>query len=248
MHFAKNGTSCTLAIRFSLTPFIMNFIGKKAPHFQAPAVMNGHTILPKFSSQDYIGKQTTLLFFYPKDFTFVCPTELLTIQARLEAFTSRGVAVIGCSTDTEEVHQAWLRTPIAQGGIAGVTYPLVADASKVVATRYGVLGGEWTCDEEGKLDFEGDPVAYRGTFLIDKAGIVRHQSINDLPLGRSIDEWLRLIDAWQHVEAHGEVCPANWRKGKTAMTATPTGVAQYLATSFRQGDKGSSCCGGGGCK
>ena len=141
------------------------------------------------------------------------------------------MAVVGASCDTEETHLAWLMTDRNNGGIAGVTYPLVADPSKTVATNFGVLAGDWTYDEEGNLNFEGAPVAFRGTFFIDKEGIVRHETINDLPLGRNIDEMLRIVDAWQHVEKHGEVCPANWEEGKTAMNATREGVAEYLANN-----------------
>lgn len=209
----------------------MSLVGKKAPVFNAPAVINGEEIAEQFSLEQYIGKKEVMFFFYPKDFTFVCPTEIHAFQERLAAFEERGVAVVGASCDTEETHLAWLMTDKDNGGIAGVTYPLVADASKTVATNYGVLAGDWSYGEDGNLSFEGAPVAFRGTFFIDKEGIVRHETINDLPLGRNIDEMLRIVDAWQHVEKHGEVCPANWEEGKEAMNATREGVAEYLANN-----------------
>ena len=135
------------------------------------------------------------------------------------------------STDSEETHLAWLNTPKSKGGIAGVTYPLVADVSKTIAYNYGVLGGNWNYDESNQLIYTGIPIAYRGTFLIDKAGIIRYASIHDLPLGRSVKEILRVVDMWQHVLQFGEVCPANWHKGDMAMLATPSGVADYIKNS-----------------
>ncbi len=208
----------------------MSLVGKKAPNFEAPAVLKGYEIVDSFSLEQYIGKKEVLLFFYPKDFTFVCPTEILAFQSKLDEFEKRGVAVIGCSVDTAEVHLAWLTTPKNKGGIEGVTYPLVADGTKTIAHNYGVLAGDWAYNEEEQLVFEGGPgVAFRGTFFIDKEGIVRHENINDLPLGRNIDESLRIVDAWHHNQEHGEVCPANWEEGKDAMAATPDGVADYLA-------------------
>ena len=207
----------------------MSLVGKKAPSFNAPTVVDGNKIEESFSLDQFIGQKEVIFFFYPKDFTFVCPTEILAFQEKLAEFEKRGVAVVGASCDSEETHLAWLYTEKKSGGIQGVTYPLVADLSKTIAHNYGVLAGDWTYDEEGDLVFEGDPVAYRGTFFIDKEGIVRHETINDLPLGRNIDEMLRIIDAWHHVEEHGEVCPANWEEGKDAMSATREGVAEYLA-------------------
>lgn len=208
----------------------MSLVGKKAPLFTAPAVINGEEIVEDFSLEQYIGKNEVVFFFYPKDFTFVCPTEILAFQEKLAEFEKRGVAVVGASTDTEETHLAWLCTPKDKGGIEGVTYPIVADTSKVIASNYGVLAGDWDYDEEGRLSFTGLPIAYRGSFLIDKEGTVRHETINDLPLGRNIDEMIRLVDALQYVEKHGEVCPANWEEGKEAMQATKEGVASYLAS------------------
>ena len=209
----------------------MSLVGKKAPIVNAPAVVNGEEIVENFSLDQYIGEKEVIFFFYPKDFTFVCPTEIHAFQDKLGEFEKRGVAVVGVSCDTEETHLAWLMTDRDKGGISGVTYPLVADSSKTIASNYGVLAGDWSYDEEGNLGFEGAPVAFRGTFYIDKEGIVRHETINDLPLGRNIDEMLRIVDAWQHVQEHGEVCPANWEEGKTAMNATREGVAEYLANN-----------------
>ena len=207
----------------------MSLVGKKAPLFNAPAVVNGDEIVETFSLEQYIGKSDVIFFFYPKDFTFVCPTEILAFQTKLEEFKKRGVEVVGCSCDTEESHLAWLNLPKDQGGIAGVTYPIVADSSKTIANNFGVLAGDWNYNDDNELVFEGIPVAYRGSFLIDKEGTVRHETINDLPLGRNIDEMIRLVDALHHVEKFGEVCPANWEEGKEAMQATKEGVSGYLA-------------------
>ncbi len=207
----------------------MSLVGKKAPIFKTGAVINGEEIVDDFSLEQYIGKKDVIFFFYPKDFTFVCPTEIIAFEEKLAEFEKRGVAVVGASTDTEETHLAWLLTPQENGGIEGVTYPLVADASKTVANNFGVLAGDWNYNEDGDLIFEGNPVAYRGSFFIDKEGIVRHETINDLPLGRNIDEMLRIVDAWQHVEKFGEVCPANWEEGKEAMSESRESVSSYLA-------------------
>jgi peroxiredoxin (alkyl hydroperoxide reductase subunit C) len=208
----------------------MALVGKKAPHFITGAVINGEEIVENFSLDQYIGKKHVIFFFYPKDFTFVCPTEIHAFQEKLAEFEKRNTVVIGCSTDTEETHLAWLNTPKDNGGIQGVTFPIVADASKVVSLNYGVLAGEYQFDVNTRQwSFSGAPVAFRGTYLIDKEGIVRHESINDLPLGRNIDEYLRLLDAQLHVEKFGEVCPANWEEGEAAMTATPEGVAEYFS-------------------
>ena len=207
----------------------MSLVGKKAPLFTAPAVINGNEIVEEFSLGDLIGTQEIILFFYPKDFTYVCPTEILTFQELLPEFEKRNVAVIAASTDTEETHLAWLNTPKNQGGIQGVTYPIVADTSKTISANYGVLGGDWDYDDEGNLVFDGAPIALRGTFLIDKEGIVRHEYINFFNLGRNIKDTLRIVDAWQYTLEHGEVCPANWEPGEEAMVATREGVAEYLS-------------------
>jgi len=205
-----------------------NLIGKKAPAFKATAVVNGGEFKENFSLEQYVGKKYVIFFFYPLDFTFVCPTELLAFQEKIEEFEKRDVAVVGCSIDSEFSHWAWLNTELKDGGIKGVKYPIVADLTKTISENYGVLAGEYDYDEEGNAIFNGAPVAYRGLFLIDKEGNVRHSLINDLPLGRSIDEALRMVDALRHYEEYGEVCPANWKEGDEAMQATHEGVAEFL--------------------
>jgi peroxiredoxin (alkyl hydroperoxide reductase subunit C) len=204
-------------------------VGKKAPLFEANAVVNGGEFVDKFSLEQYIGKKHVIFFFYPLDFTFVCPTEILAFQEKIEEFEKRNVAVVGCSIDSQFSHAAWLNTEKKDGGIKGVKYPLVADLSKTIAENYDVLAGEYDYNEDGESEFHGEPVAYRGLFLIDKQGIVRHQVVNDLPLGRSIDEALRMVDALQFNEDNGEVCPANWTPGDDAMVADAAGVAKYLS-------------------
>ncbi|MBY0530233.1 MAG: peroxiredoxin [Rhabdochlamydiaceae bacterium] len=188
-------------------------VGKSAPHFCAKAVVKGE-LVSEFSLRDFLGKYV-VFFFYPLDFTFVCPTELHAFQEKLSAFEQRGAQVVGCSVDSWFSHAAWLKTPKAKGGIEGVEYPLVSDLNKSIAHHYHVLK-----EDEG--------IAYRGLFLIDKHGIVRHQLVNDLPLGRSIDEILRLIDALDFYENHGEVCPANWKAGDKAMKPTQEGLVSYF--------------------
>jgi peroxiredoxin (alkyl hydroperoxide reductase subunit C) len=168
-----------------------------------------------------------VLFFYPKDFTFVCPTELHAFQAKKAEFEAKNVQLIAVSTDTEQSHWGWLQLAKKDGGIEGVTYPIVADTNKTISHNYDVLAGTWGYDED-ELVAEGELVAYRGLFLIDREGKVRHQLVNDMPLGRNVDEALRMIDALQHLEKHGEVCPANWTPGQDAMKATHSGVADYL--------------------
>ena len=190
-------------------------VGKQAPDFTANAVMADGDIIADFNFADYTRDSYAVLFFYPLDFTFVCPSELIAFDHRIEEFNSRGVKVIGCSIDSHFTHKAWRSTAINDGGIGEVKYPLVADIQHTICQDYDVeaAGG----------------VAFRGSFLIDKAGVVRHQVINDLPLGRNIDEMLRMIDALQFTEEHGEVCPAGWHKGEKGMKATTEGVAEYLA-------------------
>lgn len=204
-------------------------VGKVAPKFSANAVINGEEIVANFSLQQYLGNQYVVFFFYPKDFTFVCPTELHAFQEAAAQFAARNVAVVACSTDTEQSHWAWLQVPKDQGGIKGITYPLVADTNKTISHIYGVLTGKYEYNEQGELLATAELVAYRGLFLIDKSGVVRHQLINDLPLGRSVTEVLRIVDALQYFETKGEVCPANWEQGKDALEATHTSVAEYLA-------------------
>ena len=207
----------------------MSLVGKKAPGFTAAAVINGDEIVEDFSLDQYLGKKHVLFFFYPKDFTFVCPTELHAFQAKLGEFEKRGCAVVGCSTDSENSHLAWLSTPKNKGGIEGVTYPIVADLTKTISLNYGVLAGEYSYNDEGYQTFEGAPIAFRANFLINKEGVVMHELVNFFPIGRSIDEELRTLDALLHNEKFGEVCPANWGEGKEAMKATTAGVADYLS-------------------
>jgi peroxiredoxin (alkyl hydroperoxide reductase subunit C) len=189
-------------------------VTKQAPDFTATAVMPDNSMKPDFKLSDYRGKYV-ILFFYPLDFTFVCPSEILAFDRALADFKAKNCEIIGVSIDSQFSHWAWKNTPIKQGGIGNIQYPLVADLDKNISRQYGVL-----------LDAG---IALRGTFLIDRDGIVRHAVVNDLPLGRNIDEALRMVDALQFHEKHGDVCPANWQEGKEAMTPTAAGVAEYLA-------------------
>ena len=207
----------------------MVLVGKKAPQFVASAVINGEKIVKDFSLDQFIGKKHVVLFFYPKDFTFVCPSELHAFQEKLGDFKDRGVEVIACSTDTPESHWGWLQVAKDNGGIKGITYPLIADQTKTIASNYGVLFGDYVLNENDELEAEGPMISFRGLFLIDKDGIVQHQLVNHLPLGRNVDEALRIVDALQHHEENGEVCPANWSKGKDAMKESFDGVADYLS-------------------
>ena len=173
-----------------------------------------------------------LLFWYPKDFTFVCPTELHAFQADLAEFEKRNTIVIGASCDTPEVHFAWLSTSKDNGGIEGVTYPILADSNRNLANALDILDitNETYDDETGIVTVEGDNVTYRATYIIDEEGTVVHESINHMPLGRNVKEYLRLIDAYTHVQEKGEVCPANWEEGKDAMKPNAKGTADYLRT------------------
>ncbi|RMF45649.1 MAG: peroxiredoxin [Deltaproteobacteria bacterium] len=190
-------------------------VGKQAPDFTANAVMPDGSIKGDFTLSDYRGKYV-VLFFYPLDFTFVCPTELIAFSKRIKEFEERNVQVIGCSIDSQFTHIAWRNTPVDEGGIGEVTYPLVADVKHEICRAYDV-------------EFEAGGVAFRGSFLIDKDGVVRHQVVNDLPLGRNVDEMLRMVDALQFTEQYGEVCPAGWQKGEEGMKPDSGGVASYLA-------------------
>ncbi|WP_456453306.1 redoxin domain-containing protein [Hydrogenimonas sp.] len=190
-------------------------VTKKAPDFTASAVLGNNEIVDNFNLYENFGEKGTVLFFYPLDFTFVCPSEIIAFDHRLDEFTSRGVNVIGCSVDSHFTHLAWKNTPVEKGGIGQVRYPLVADLTKQIARDYDVL-----LEEAG--------VALRGSFLIDTDGTIRHAVINDLPLGRNIDEMLRMIDAMHFTNEYGEVCPAGWQKGQEGMKADPNGVAEYL--------------------
>lgn len=191
-------------------------VGREAPDFSAAAVLGDGTIVDEFNFKQGIKDKYAVLFFYPLDFTFVCPSELIAFDHRLDEFKKRNVEVIGCSIDSHYTHNAWRNTPLNDGGIGPVRYPLIADLNHAICKAYDVE------TPDGK-------VAYRGSFLIDKEGIVRHQVVNDLPLGRNIDEMLRMIDALQFNETHGEVCPAGWKEGDAGMQGTPEGVADYLA-------------------
>jgi peroxiredoxin 2/4 len=204
-------------------------VGKKAPAFSATAVVNGGDFEDNFSLGQYAGKKYVVFFFYPADFTFVCPTELLAFQERMKEFESRNVALVGCSVDSKYSHWKWLQTDKKDGGIKGVKYPLVSDLSKTIAENYDVLAGTYEYTEDGDVVFNGTPMSYRGLFLIDKNGIVRHQVVNDMPLGRSITETLRMVEALQFFEENGEVCPADWHKGDKAMKETQESVAAYLS-------------------
>ena len=206
-------------------------VGKKAPSFKAAAVVNGGQIVSDYSLDQFVGKKPVLFFFYPMDFTFVCPTELFAFQNKLAEFEKRGVEVVACSTDTEQSHWGWLQMDKNEGGIKGVTYPLVADTSKTISANFGVLAGEYEIDENDNMCASGPMIAFRGLFLIDKNGVVQHQIVNNFPLGRNVDEALRMVDALQHFEENGEVCPANWSKGDDAMKGTHESVAEYLSNN-----------------
>jgi peroxiredoxin 2/4 len=191
-------------------------VGRKAPDFKAAAVCGDGSVVDSFSFSEQTSGKYVAVVFYPLDFTFVCPTELIALDHRLDELIKRGVEVLAVSVDSQFTHLAWRNTPVDKGGIGPVRYTMIADVSHAITKAYDV-------------EVEGAAVAYRGTFLIDKAGIVRHQVVNDLPLGRNMDELVRMVDALQYFEEHGEVCPAGWNKGKKAMAATASGVASYLA-------------------
>ncbi len=191
-------------------------VGRPAPDFTAPAVLGDGTIVDEFNFNEARAGKYAVVFFYPLDFTFVCPSELIAFDHRLEEFKKRNVEVIGVSIDSHYTHNAWRNTPVDKGGIGPVGYTLVADMTHAICKAYDV-------------ETPDGAVAFRGSFLVDREGVVRHQVVNDLPLGRDIDEMLRVIDALQFTEEHGEVCPAGWHKGDKGMKDSPEGVAQYLA-------------------
>ena len=193
----------------------MVLVTRQAPDFTCAAVLGTGEIVNNFNFKKHINGKAAVLFFYPLDFTFVCPSELIAFDHRYEEFKKRGVEVVGVSIDSEFTHNAWRNTPTENGGIGAVKYALAADVKHEIAKAYGIEH-----PEEG--------VALRASFLIDKNGVVRHQIVNDLPLGRNIDEMLRMVDALQFHEEHGEVCPAQWEKGKEGMKDSPEGVAKYL--------------------
>jgi len=193
-------------------------VGRKAPDFTVPAVLGNGTIVDEFHFAGATKDKYAVVFFYPLDFTFVCPSELIAFDHRLAEFKKRNVEVIGVSIDSHFTHNAWRNTPVNKGGIGPVGYTLVADMTHNICRAYDV-------------ETPDGAVAFRGSFLIDKKGVVRHQVVNDLPLGRNIDEMLRMVDALHFTEEHGEVCPAGWKEGEKGMKATPAGVAEYLAGS-----------------
>ncbi|MEE9362268.1 MAG: peroxiredoxin [Cellulophaga sp.] len=212
----------------------MALVGKTFPSISVDAMNEmGDTFKLNILDEAVKNKKKVLLFWYPKDFTFVCPTELHAFQDALAEFEKRNTIVIGASCDTPEVHFAWLNTSKDNGGIEGVTYPIVADSNRNLSSILGILDiTEETYEEEtNTVQVVGDNVTYRATYLIDEEGTVQHEGINNMPLGRNVQEFLRLIDALTHVQEKGEVCPANWEDGKEAMTADRKGVASYLANN-----------------
>lgn len=212
----------------------MALVGKKFPNLSVNAMDEmGDTFKINVLEEAQKNNKKVLLFWYPKDFTFVCPTELHAFQAALEEFEKRNVKVIGASCDTAEVHFAWLNTAKDNGGIEGVTYPILADSNRNLSSQLGILDifNERYDEETGAVTVDGDNVTYRATYLIDEEGTIFHESVNHMPLGRNVKEFLRLIDAYSHVQEKGEVCPANWEEGKEAMNANREGVASYLSTS-----------------
>lgn len=212
----------------------MSLVGKKFPSIAVDAISEmGDNMKINIFEEAVNNNKKVLLFWYPKDFTFVCPTELHAFQAALPEFTSKNTIVIGASCDTNEVHFAWLNTPKANGGIEGVTYPLLADTNRNLSNILGILDVESTSysEETDSIMIEGSNVTYRATYLIDETGKIFHESVNDMPLGRNVNEYLRLIDAYTHVQQKGEVCPANWEQGKEAMNADRNSTAAYLASN-----------------
>ncbi|MFC5194917.1 MULTISPECIES: peroxiredoxin [Bizionia] len=211
----------------------MAFVGKKFPDLNVDAMNEmGDTFKVNVLEEAVNNKKKVVLFWYPKDFTFVCPTELHAFQAAMKEFEKRNTIVIGASCDTPEVHFAWLSTAKDNGGIEGVTYPILADSNRNLSSVLGILDitNEIFDEETGTVQVEGDNVTYRATYIIDEDGIVQHESINNMPLGRNVGEYIRLIDALTHVQEKGEVCPANWEEGKDAMQANAKGTAAYLAS------------------
>ncbi|TYB76438.1 peroxiredoxin [Bizionia myxarmorum] len=211
----------------------MAIVGKKFPNLNVDAMNDmGDTFKVNVLEEAINNKKKVVLFWYPKDFTFVCPTELHAFQAAMKEFEKRNTIVIGASCDTPEVHFAWLNTPKDNGGIEGVTYPILADTNRNLSSTLGILDiiNEQYNEETGVVTVEGDNVTYRATYLIDEEGTVFHEGINHMPVGRNVNEFLRLIDAYTHVQKNGEVCPANWEEGKDAMQANAKGTAAYLAS------------------
>ncbi|QMV13495.1 peroxiredoxin C [Vibrio spartinae] len=202
----------------------MVLVGRKAPDFTAAAVLGNGEIVDAFNFAEFTKGKKAVVFFYPLDFTFVCPSELIAFDKRFEDFKAKGVEVIGVSIDSQFSHNAWRNTPVDKGGIGEVKYPLVADVKHEIVKAYDV-------------EHPDAGVAFRGSFLIDEEGLVRHQVVNDLPLGRNIDEMLRMVDALNFHQKHGEVCPAQWEEGKAGMKESPDGVAAYLSEHTTDLDK-----------
>jgi peroxiredoxin 2/4 len=209
----------------------MTLVGKKFPSIAVNAMNDlGDAFQVNVLEEAIKKNKKVLLFWYPKDFTFVCPTELHAFQEALPEFEKRNTIVIGASCDTAEVHFAWLSTSKDNGGIEGVTYPILADSNRNLANILGILDATYSYDEVSNMELlEGDNVTYRATYLLDETGTVFHEGINHMPIGRNVKEFIRLIDAFSHLQKHGEVCPANWDEGKDAMKATPKGTAEYLS-------------------
>lgn len=209
-------------IDFQDFPFgpVQPIVGNMSPNFIASAVLKDNTITDSFDLKNYFGKSYGLIFFYPADFTFVCPTEIIAHNNRIEEFEKRNVKIVGISVDSKHAHLAWKNTPVEKGGVGNLQFPLVSDINKAISRNFRVLNNEG--------------VSLRASFLLDKEGIIRHATINDLPIGRNVDEMLRVIDALQFTEVHGEVCPANWKKGDEGLKATPNGVADYLAKNAKK--------------
>ena len=211
----------------------MSIVGKKFPNLSVKAMNEmGDDFSLNILEEATSKKKKVLLFWYPKDFTFVCPTELHAFQTSLDEFEKRNTLVIGASCDTAEVHFAWLNTPKDNGGIEGITYPLVADSNRNLSSILGILDStnERYDEDTDTIQMDGDNVSYRATYLIDEEGTVFHEGVNHMPLGRNVNEFLRLIDAYTHVQEKGEVCPANWEEGKDAMAPNARGTAEYLAS------------------
>ena len=212
----------------------MAFVGKQFPDLDVDAMNDmGDTFKLNVLEEAKNKGKKVILFWYPKDFTFVCPTELHAFQEAVAEFEKRNTVVIGASCDTPEVHFAWLNTAKDNGGIEGVTYPILADSNRNLASQLGILDitNERYNEETGTVLVDGDNVTYRATYLIDEDGTVFHEGINHMPVGRNVNEFLRLIDAYSHVQKHGEVCPANWEEGKEAMNADAKSTAAYLASN-----------------
>lgn len=211
----------------------MSIVGQKFPDLKVNAMNEmGDTFEINILEKAKKENKKIILFWYPKDFTYVCPTELHAFQEAMSEFDKRNTIVIGASCDTPEVHFAWLNTPKDDGGIEGVTYPILADSNRNLSSRLGILDttNERYDEETGYITVDGDNVTYRATYLIDEEGTVFHEGVNHMPLGRNVSEFIRMIDAYAHVQKHGEVCPANWEEGEEAMKADRDGVASYLSS------------------